>query len=186
MRLPQEDMCQALGYSPNIKYESDGGPGISEIMRFLLQSREAKQDREVFFKSQVLYWLLAAIDGHAKNFSVFIEPEGRFRMTPLYDIMSAHPLVANKQLQLKKMKMAMALFGKNRHYHWYSIQPRHFASTAESIGFNTETARGLFNEMIDEIDNVVTRVESQLPEQFPESIARSTFDGIIKQRGNHV
>ena len=29
-------------------------------------------------KSQVLFWLLAATDGHAKNFSVFIEPEGRF------------------------------------------------------------------------------------------------------------
>jgi len=186
MRLPQEDMCQALGYSPNIKYESDGGPGISEIMRFLQQSREAKHDREVFFKSQVLYWLLAAIDGHAKNFSVFIEPDGRFRMTPLYDIMSAHPLVAKKQLQSKKIKMAMALVGKNRHYHWYSIQPRHFLSTAESIGFNTETASALFNEMIDRIDDVVNRVESQLPEQFPESVASSTFEGILKQRGNHV
>jgi serine/threonine-protein kinase HipA len=186
MRLPQEDMCQALGYSPNIKYENDGGAGISEIMRFLLQSRVAKLDREVFFKSQVLYWLLAAIDGHAKNFSVFIEPEGRFRMTPLYDIMSAHPLIANKQLQSKKIKMAMALFGKNRHYHWYSIQPRHFISTAETIGFNTETARGIFNEMIDRIDDVVPQVKAQLPKNFPESIARPTFDGIIKQRGNHV
>jgi serine/threonine-protein kinase HipA len=186
MRLPQEDMCQALGYSPNIKYESDGGPGISEIMRFLLQSRETKHDREVLFKSQVLYWLLAAIDGHAKNFSVFIEPDGRFRMTPLYDIMSAHPLVAKRQLQSKKIKMAMALVGKNRHYHWYSIQPRHFLSTAESIGFNTETASTLFNEIIDNIDDVVSRVASQLPEQFPESIASSTFEGILKQRGNHV
>lgn len=186
MRLPQEDMCQALGCSPNIKYESDGGPGINVIMRLLLQSREAKHDREVFFKSQVLFWLLAAIDGHAKNFSVFIEPDGRFRMTPLYDIMSAHPLVANKQLQSKKIKMAMAFDGKNRHYHWCSIQPRHFVSTAESIGFNRETARGLFNEMIDKIDTVVPQVEAQLPEKFPKSIARSTFDGVLKQRGNYV
>ncbi len=186
MRLPQEDLCQALGYSPNIKYESDGGPGIREIMRCLLQSREARHDREVFFKSQVLYWLLAAIDGHAKNFSLFIEPEGRFRMTPLYDIMSAHPLVANSRLQSKKIKMAMALVGKNRHYHWHSIQPRHFVSTAESIGFNTETARALFNEMIDRIETVVSRVESQLPAWFPESIARSTFDGMLKQRGKFI
>lgn len=186
MRLPQEDLCQALGYSPNIKYESDGGPGIGEIMRFLLQSREAKQDREVFFKSQVLYWLLAAIDGHAKNFSLFIEPDGRFRMTPLYDIMSAHPLVANKQLQSQKIKMAMALVGKNRHYHWHAIQPRHFVSTAESIGFNAETARGLFNEMIDKIDNVVTQVASQLPGNFPESISEPTFDGILRHRGKNL
>lgn len=167
VRLPQEDMCRALGYSPNIKYESDGGPGIAEITRFLLQSREAKQDRETFFRSQVLYWLLAAIDGHAKNFSVFIEPHGRFRMTPLYDVMSAHPLVANKQLQEKKIKMAMALVGKNRHYHWHSIQPRHFLSTARNCGYNTDTARTLFNEMVDATESVVARVESQLPEDFP-------------------
>jgi serine/threonine-protein kinase HipA len=186
MRLPQEDMCQALGYSPNIKYESDGGPGISEIMRFLLQSHESKQDREVFFKTHVLFWLLAAIDGHAKNFSVFIEPDGRFRMTPLYDIMSAHPLVANKQLQSKKLKTAMAVVGKNRHYLWHSIQPRHFLSTAESIGFNTQTARGLFNEMIEEIDNVVTQVESRLPKSFPESISGPIFDGIIRHRGKNI
>lgn len=186
MRLPQEDLCQALGYSPNIKYERDGGPGVGEIMRFLLHSREAKQDREVFFKSQVLYWLLAAIDGHAKNFSVFIEVDGRFRMTPLYDIMSAHPLVVNKQMQSKKMKMAMALIGKNRHYHWYSIQPRHFISTSKATGFNSETARRIFNETIDRIDAVVHQVEANLPKDFPESIARPTFDGIIKQRDNHV
>lgn len=186
MRLPQEDMCQALGYSPNIKYESDGGPGIGEVMRFLLQSHESKKDREVFFQSQVLYWLLAAIDGHAKNFSVFIEPEGRFRMTPLYDIMSAHPLMANKQLQLKKIKMAMALVGKNRHYHWHSIQPRHFVSTAEQVGFNTETARNLFNEMIDKIDGAVGKVKSQLPKGFPNSIANPIFDGILKQRDHLI
>lgn len=186
MRLPQEDMCQALGYSPNIKYESDGGPGIGEIMRFLIQSREVKHDRELFFQSQVLYWLLAAIDGHAKNFSVFIEPEGRFRMTPLYDIMSAYPLIANKQLQSRKIKMAMALRGKNRHYHWHSIQPRHFISTAAQIGFNPETAQTLFNEMIDKIDDVAAQVQAQLPAHFPESIASPVLDGILKQRGSHV
>lgn len=186
MRLPQEDMCQALGYSPNIKYESDGGPGIGEIMRFLLQSREVKHDRELFFQSQVLSWLLAAIDGHAKNFSVFIEPEGRFRMTPLYDIMSAYPLIANKQLQSRKIKMAMALRGKNRHYHWHSIQPRHFISTAAQIGFNAETAQTLFNEMIDKIDDVAAQVEAQLPAHFPESIASPVLDGILKQRGSNL
>jgi len=182
MRLPQEDMCQALGVSPNIKYESDGGPGIEAIMRFLLQSREARHDRALFLKSQILFWLLAAIDGHAKNFSVFIEPEGRFRMTPLYDIMSAHPLLANKQLQLKKIKMAMAVSGKNRHYHWHTIQPRHFLSTAKQVGFNEKTARNLVVEMMDRVEDVITRVEAQIPDNFPDAIATPILMGIRKQR----
>ena len=49
MRLPQEDMCQALGISPNLKYQSDGGPGIENIMRLLLGSCESnKRSRYVF------------------------------------------------------------------------------------------------------------------------------------------
>lgn len=82
--------------------------------------------------------------------------------------------------------MAMALSGNNRHYHWNTIQPRHFISTAEQIGFNTDTARRLFNEMIDKVDNVVTRVRSQLPEYFPESISAPIFNGMMKQRGHFL
>lgn len=182
MRLPQEDMCQALGLSPNIKYESDGGAGINAIMRFLRQSKESKHDREIFFKAQVLFWLLAAIDGHAKNFSIFIEPEGRYRMTPLYDIMSAHPLLMSRQLEVKKIKMAMALSGKNRHYHWDMMQPRHFMSTARQVDFNEKTARVIFDEMMEMVDEVIAVVESQLPADFPEEILATIIDGMRRQR----
>ena len=99
MRLPQEDFCQALGINSGLKYESDGGVGIKEIMDFLNGSYNAKIDRINFFKTNFLFWVLGAIDGHAKNFSLFIEPEGKYRLTPLYDIMSAYPLIAKKQLQ---------------------------------------------------------------------------------------
>jgi len=182
MRLPQEDMCQALGYSPNLKYESDGGPGIAEIMRFLRQSHQAGPDRERFYNSLVLFWLIAAIDGHAKNFSVFIEAGGRFRLTPLYDIMSAHPLMAQKQHQPQKIKMAMALLGKNRHYHWRTMQPRHFISTAKHVGFHSGTARRLFNNMIDRVDTVIDKVRKELPPDFPDEIVTPIFSGMLKQR----
>jgi serine/threonine-protein kinase HipA len=182
MRLPQEDMCQALGYSPNLKYESDGGPGVGEIMRFLLQSREAGPNRERFYGSLILFWLIAAIDGHAKNFSVFIEAGGRFRLTPLYDIMSAHPLMAQKQLYPGKIKMAMALLGKNRHYHWHTIQPRHFISTAEHVGFHAEIARRLLNDMLDRVDTAIDKVKNELPPGFPDAIATPIFAGMLKQR----
>ncbi len=186
MRLPQEDMCQALGVSPNIKYESDGGPGIESIMRFLLQSRESKHDRELFFKSQVVFWLLAAIDGHAKNFSIFIEPEGRYRMTPLYDIMSAHPLLVNRQLEAKKIKMAMALSGKNRHYRWHTIQPRHFISTAKQAGFNEKTARVIVNNILETLDDVIAGIEVMIPDGFPDAIAASILTGMRKQRDRYT
>ena len=186
MRLPQEDMCQALGVSPNIKYESDGGPGIKSIMRFLMQSQDSKHDRELLFKSQVLFWLLAAIDGHAKNFSVFIEPEGRYSMTPMYDIMSAYPLLATRQLEARKIKMAMALSGKNRHYHWDKIQPRHFITTANQAGFNEKTARTIVADMIAMVDDAIASVERQIPAGFPDAIASPILAGIRIQRDRYV
>ena len=70
-RLPQEDMCQALGIQPADKYESDGGPGMADINNLLLGSRNAAADRRLFFRAQILFWMLCAVDGHAKNFSVF-------------------------------------------------------------------------------------------------------------------
>jgi serine/threonine-protein kinase HipA len=85
VRLPQEDFCQATGTSPLHKYQADGGPGISRIMEILLGSEQAEQDRLNFFKTQLVFWLLAATDGHAKNFSIFHLPGSRYQATPLYD-----------------------------------------------------------------------------------------------------
>jgi len=48
----------------------DGSP--SAFGRF-----DTRFDRRNFLKAQVFYWILAAPDGHAKNFSVFLEPRGR-------------------------------------------------------------------------------------------------------------
>lgn len=178
MRLPQEDMCQALSISPNLKYQSDGGPGINDIMRLLLGSAKATDDREIFFRSQVLFWLLAAIDGHAKNFSLFIEPEGKYHLTPLYDIISAYPLIAKKQVQEHKIKMAMALKGKNNHYLWHIAQRRHFIETAKDANYSAEKAEEILDEMLEKVDTVIEAVATQLPITFPPQISQSIFDGM--------
>lgn len=63
IRLPQEDFCQATATAPALKYESDGGPGIEKIMEMLLGSQNAEGDRRDFMRTQLVFWLLAAIDG---------------------------------------------------------------------------------------------------------------------------
>lgn len=182
MRLPQEDMCQTLNISPALKYETDGGPGIKDIMNLLLGSSQPEIDRDNFFRSQILFWLLAAIDGHAKNFSVFIEPEGKYRLTPLYDILSAYPLIEAKQLQNQKIKMAMALIGENKHYHWHNIQRRHFISTAKKVQYSIEKAEAILDEMLDKVDGVINKVFMQLPKDFPKQISQPIFDGMLAMK----
>ena len=62
-----------------------------------------------------MFWLLAATDGHAKNCSVFLQPGGRFRLTPLYDVMSVQSAFDARQLRTNQMKLALAV-GDKRHY----------------------------------------------------------------------
>ncbi len=68
LRLPQEDMCQTFGLPSSVKYESDGGPGIAQIMAFLMGSSEALKDRYDFMKLQktspYLFRLAAVIGSH--------------------------------------------------------------------------------------------------------------------------
>ncbi|MCE0724193.1 MULTISPECIES: type II toxin-antitoxin system HipA family toxin [Legionella] len=182
MRLPQEDLCQALGVSYNIKYQSDGGPGIKEIMQVLLGSAHPLLDRDMFYRAQVFFWLIAGIDGHAKNFSLFIEPEGKYRLTPLYDIMSAYPLIKKRQLQIQKIKMAMALKGKNNHYHWHTLQRRHFIDTAKETSYSPERAEIILNEMLEQTDSVIQEVSKKLPSSFPNSISEPIFEGLRKTK----
>ena len=180
MRLPQEDMCQATATPPGLRYEADGGPGIADIGALLLGSRDAA-DRRRFFKTLVLFWLLCATDGHAKNFSISIGPRGRFALTPLYDVISAYPIIGNgaNQLAKQKVRMAMAVIGKNRHYRWAEIQFRHWQSTAAAIGLQATAGRDIA-ELVEQVPGVVESVSGLLPRGFPDSVSVPIFDGLVR------
>ncbi|MEA1910817.1 MAG: type II toxin-antitoxin system HipA family toxin, partial [Spirochaetota bacterium] len=180
IRLPQEDMCQATGTPGGQKYEADGGPGIRNIMDLLLGSSQSKKDRITFFKVQVLFWMLGAIDGHAKNFSIFLEPGGRFRLTPLYDIMSVYPSMGKGQDKIpkEKVKMAMAVYGKNRHYKWNDITTSHWIRTAKLCGLDEPTAEDIISGLVKNTSKVITNISSLLPGVFPNSVSDSILSGL--------
>ncbi|OYX04325.1 MAG: hypothetical protein B7Z05_08565 [Thiotrichales bacterium 32-46-8] len=179
LRLPQEEMCQALGIAPALT-------SIKDIIHLLQGSQNAIEDRAIFFKTQILFWLLAAPDGHGKNFGLFIEAGNAYRMTPLYDILSAYPfMTANGGLRKQKLKMAMALDSKQRHYQWEKILPRHFISTAKKVGYSEKLAQAHMDEMIAMIPSVISTVETQLPPQFPDSISNPIFEGLLRLHSAH-
>jgi serine/threonine-protein kinase HipA len=179
LRLPQEDLCQATGTSSDHKYESDGGPGIRKIMELLLGSSNAREDREDFFRTQVLFWMLCAIDGHAKNFSLRIESRGAYRLTPRYDVMSAYPVLGNSQgkLQSRKVKMAMAADGTSRHYRWHTILPRHWEETARRCGIGSAYV-SIVGNLVERTPEVVRTVSAKLPRTFADSVATPILRGL--------
>lgn len=182
MRLPQEDMCQALNTSAALKYESDGGPGIAPIMELLLGSVRSIEDRIEFMTRVFLFWIMGAIDGHAKNFSIFLLPQGAYHLTPAYDVMSAYPLLDKNQLHRRDLRMAMALTGENRHYEWDFIQSRHWFSTSGKINFPHDEMKGIMERVCDQMENAIAAVQNALPEFFPEQIAESVFRGMVQAR----
>jgi serine/threonine-protein kinase HipA len=179
IRLPQEDLCQATGVRSDQKYEADGGPGIRRIMDLLLGSSNAPADRRNFFKTQMLFWMLCAIDGHAKNFSIFLEPAGGYRLTPLYDVLSAYPVLGKSagKLQPRKVKLAMAVEGRNRHYLWDSILYRHWAETARRTGM-ASSFKAIAQELIDLTPVAIDTVTALIPRGFPETVATAILSGL--------
>jgi serine/threonine-protein kinase HipA len=179
MRIPQEDLCQASGTPPGRKYESEGGPGLISLMRLLLGARDPADARKRFLKAQILFWLLAAPDGHAKNFSIFIERQGRYSLTPLYDVMSVYPILGHGKGRLapENLKMAMAVTGDNRHYEWAKIQKRHWLSTAQKCGAEP-LMRDAISEILERLPSAIREVSSSLPPNFPDAIATPVLDGL--------
>lgn len=182
MRIPQEDFCQVTATTRESKYEADGGPGIEQIMELLLGSAEAEADRMDFFRTQVLFWMLCAIDGHARNFSIFLESEGRFRLTPRYDVLSAFPVLGTKagQLSPRRVKMAMSVRGtSSRHYHWSRMLRRHWLQTAKRCGIASR-AEAEIDALIKRTPKAVDEVASALPAGFPEAISRPVLQGLLE------
>jgi serine/threonine protein kinase HipA of HipAB toxin-antitoxin module len=106
LRMPQEGCCRALSIPPSRKHESEGGPGVRDLTELLKGSDPPDEDQKTVFKAQIVFWLLGATDGHAKNFSIWLAPGGRFRLAPLYDIVSTQPSVDAGQLSHNQMKTA--------------------------------------------------------------------------------
>ena len=135
-RLPQEDFCQALGVPPGRKYAIDGGPGMAKCLQLLAGSADPQQDTLTFQLTQLAFWLMAATDGHAENYSVFLQPGDSYVMTPLYDILSMWPHCGNgpNRFNRRQAGLAMALRAKNAHHKLETIQPRHWHQLAMRHG----------------------------------------------------
>jgi HipA-like C-terminal domain len=87
VRIHQEDFCQALGISPESKYEEDGGPSLLRIAR-VLSAVAAPDSLERLLAAVTINTIVGNGDAHGKNFSLLHEASGVLLMTPLYDVLS--------------------------------------------------------------------------------------------------
>jgi serine/threonine-protein kinase HipA len=180
IRLPQEDCCQALSVPPTRKYQNEGGPGIVEICDLLQGSDTPLRDRADFFKATILFWLIGATDGHAKNFSIALMPGGRFSMTPLYDVLTVQPTLEAGQLQVKDMKLAMRA-GRGRHYKVSDLHGRHFVETGLAAGFSRQQIAQIFDEIAAGAAQAFAQASAEMPQGFPPALIEAVQRGFAQR-----
>jgi serine/threonine-protein kinase HipA len=185
-RLPQEDFCQASGLPPTLRYESQGGPSIQSSLGILAGSAYPDQDQIIFLLAQLSFWLLAATDGHGKNFSIFHQRGGSYGLTPLYDVLSAWPVIGHgrNELPLERAKLAMAIRGRRPHYRIDEITGRHWRELAERVAGADLWTR--MQALVAEMPAALERVEARLPQQFPERIYTRIRAGVLSQARGFV
>jgi serine/threonine-protein kinase HipA len=163
-RRHQEDFCQILGVPEHKKYQSENRLGISNIVDVLNYSIESKANIHNFFKFMILQYLLGATDGHLKNFSVHIDPDGHYQLTPFYDLLSAYPAVGATGLNKRKLKLSIGLkASKGYKYRISNICLRHIEQTASQFGIRNDECHEIVSGFLAQFSNALSSIDKRFP-----------------------
>ncbi len=131
-RIHQEDLCQALAIPPQVKYEAEGGPGLTASFGLLrAASSERAADLLGLLDAVTLNFLIGNHDAHGKNFSLLHDVDG-IRLAPLYD------LVSTAVYDGLDRKMAMAI---GREYRPDYVRRRHVERFAADASLGASAVR---------------------------------------------
>jgi serine/threonine-protein kinase HipA len=177
LRLPQEDFCQALSVPASRKYQNHGGPSAVDLLIKLQEGDDPLADQPQVLKSLILFWLIGASDGHAKNFSLFLRPGGRFQLTPFYDVLSAQPAFDAKRIPHRSYLLAMSA-GAKPHYKILDLHGRHFVETAKAAGLGPTVIRRVIDEVRAGAICAAEQARSKMPPDFPDAVHHSVAAAI--------
>jgi serine/threonine-protein kinase HipA len=180
VRVHQEDLCQAFGLPPNLKYQADGGPSprqIAALLRRALPGRIAERSLRDFADALVWNWIIAGTDAHAKNYSLLLSGED-VRLAPFYDIASALPY---DDMPTRRLRLAMK-FG--RHYELRTT-PSTWRQLATDLGLPERELRDRAGGLVERAPEAfltaaqagdVNRLDSPLPSTLAAAVAARAKD----------
>jgi serine/threonine-protein kinase HipA len=142
VRMHQEDFCQALGFLPDQKYESEGGPSLKHCFT-LLQEKSIRPaaDRMALLRWAIFNFLIGNADAHAKNLAMIFTDRGP-RLAPFYD------LICTQVYPDLTEKSAMRIGGENRPS-W--IRQKHWAKLGEAVAIKSSLVLKTLKDMSSDI-----------------------------------
>ena len=147
VRVHQEDFCQLLKCRPEIKYQDQGGPSLTDCTRLLQRLALPGADILSFIDRVIFNFLIGNGDAHGKNFSVLYHGN-RPRLAPSYDLIctTVYPSIARK--------MAMKFDGQFD-FRW--VTPGKIVRTFARAGIGEKLIR-------DSIERQIASIRASLPE----------------------
>jgi serine/threonine-protein kinase HipA len=165
-RLHQEDLCQALGVPSEIKYQSEGGPGLPHCFALIRDVSTAPALDVIALLDAVIFNLLIGNhDAHAKNFSLLYRPDGTVRLAPLYD------LVCTVYYEELTDKMAMRIGGEAKSA---LIFPAHVEKFAKAAGLGVARTLARIPAFAEKLLEKIPGVEK--PDKVSEAVAALTTE----------
>lgn len=146
-RIHQEDFCQALGLSSQLKYQKDGrGATLPDCFALLHHCENPELDTQNLLQWVIYNICIGNSDAHAKNISLLYSQQ-KPHLAPFYDLVSTAPYPGINQ------KLAMKIGDSNDGDRIFTSKWKQFADMIHvDYGFICETGRSFVKKLIDEID----------------------------------
>ena len=156
VRLHQEDFCQALGFPPETKYQSEGGPDLAQAFALLRGATRPSAPNTLRLLDFVIFnALVGNHDAHSKNFSLLYTTQGAV-LAPLYDVLctAVYPRLTDK--------MAMKIGSK---YKFSEVQARHWVQFANDAQLSPAQVKKRILDIAKRLPNLARSTQADLEAQ---------------------
>lgn len=166
-KLPMEDMCQLTERLTEHKYKGSYEQIAKAIQRF---SSVPKLDMVNYWEQVVFSWITGNADMHLKNFSLYSKEQGKYMLTPAYDMLSTVLVMPED-----KEELALTLNGKKR-----KIKKEDFITSMQASGVEDKVINNIFAKFAKVKDRWFAFIDqSFLPDEMKEA-----FKVIIAEKLN--
>ena len=172
-RLHQEDFCQALGVVPEMKYQNEGGPDLTQCFDLVRRATRPSAPQVLrLFDCVIFNALIGNHDAHAKNFSLLYSGKPPV-LAPLYDTLSTavYPTLTPK--------MAMKIGSK---YKFSGVEARHWDQFAEAAGLAKAQAKRRVLSLAKSLPASARKLQSEPGHNFAGNGVVERINALIEQR----